>query len=120
MLRKLLITVAILVSIALGGAGGTAQAGAGSNSHNYISAKRAICHYFGTYCEQAMEVTACESGHTWSVWAKNGQYLGMFQMGSHERAKYGHGNNVWAQAKAAWAYFVDSGKDWSPWQCKPY
>ena len=51
--------------------------------------------------------------------AENGQYLGCFQMGSSERAKYGHGPGFWAQAKAALAYFIDSGRDWSPWSCKP-
>jgi hypothetical protein len=67
-----------------------------------------------------MSVVACETGRTYSAWASNGQYLGIFQMGSHERYTYGHGNNVWAQAKAAYRYFVASGRDWSPWECKPY
>jgi hypothetical protein len=66
-----------------------------------------------------MRVSGCETGYTYSIWATNGQYLGTFQMGYFARGKYGHGNNVWVQAKAAYAYFVDSGKDWSPWTCKP-
>lgn len=77
-------------------------------------------HY--RYCaegDQAYSVSGCETGHTYSVWSKNGQYLGLFQMGSHERATYGHGNNPWAQALAAHRYYVASGKDWSPWDCKP-
>lgn len=81
--------------------------------------QKAICFVFGSYCSQALAVAGCESGHTYSVWAHNGQYLGMFQMGSLERRKYGHSNTALGQAKAAYAYFVDSGRDWSPWSCKP-
>lgn len=51
--------------------------------------------------------------------ARNGQYHGCFQMGTSERATYGDGTGFWNQAKAAYKYFVDSGKDWSPWSCKP-
>src|SRR5262245_13877537 len=80
--------------------------------------RKAVCHYFGSYCEQARRVIRCESGY--SVWARNGQYLGLFQMGSYARARYGHGTNAWAQARAAYRYFVASGRDWSPWSCKPW
>lgn len=81
--------------------------------------RNAICHVFGTYCTEALTVASCESGHSYSVWAHNGQYLGMFQMGSGERARYGHGDTPLAQAIAAYRYFVASGRDWSPWSCKP-
>lgn len=50
--------------------------------------------------------------------AQNGQYLGTFQMGAYERATYGHGANVYEQARAAYRYFVASGRDWSPWTCR--
>jgi hypothetical protein len=60
-----------------------------------------------------MKIVNCETGGSYSPWASNGQYLGMFQMGSYARSRYGHGNNVWAQAKAAYAYFKDAG--WAPW-----
>ena len=81
---------------------------------------------FGPYASQAKAVSACESGdkdgdlspHV--VHATNGQYLGMFQMGSFARSAFGHGNTPMAQVKAAYRYFVASGKDWSPWQCKPW
>jgi hypothetical protein len=76
-----------------------------------------ICRVFGSYCQQAISVARCESGL--SVNASNGQYLGLFQMGSYARARYGHGSTAMAQARAAYRYFVDSGKDWSPWSCKP-
>jgi hypothetical protein len=76
-----------------------------------------ICKVFGPYCSQAISVSRCESGH--NTWATNGQYLGLFQMGSFARSRYGHGSSAWTQARAAYRYFVDSGKDWSPWSCKP-
>jgi hypothetical protein len=76
-----------------------------------------IRQVFGSYGWQAVRVASCESGL--SVWARNGQYLGLFQMGSHERAVYGHGWDAWSQSRAAYRYFRDSGYDWSPWACKP-
>ena len=82
------------------------------------SPEKAICHVFGEYCGQALQVARCESGLRPS--AQNGQYLGMFQMGSNERAQFGHGATALEQAKAAHRYFVRSGRDWSPWSCKPW
>lgn len=84
-----------------------------------MSPVEAICHVFGPYCSQALAVTRCESGHARTPRAVNGQYLGMFQMGSYARARYGHGPTPIEQARAAYRYFVDSGRDWSPWSCKP-
>lgn len=78
----------------------------------------AIRAVFGKWAAQAQIVASCESGH--STWAANGQYLGLFQMGSSERAIYGHGSDALTQARAAYAYFAASGYDWSPWQCKPW
>jgi len=77
-----------------------------------------ICQVFGPYCSQALRVAWCESRY--STWASNGQYLGLFQMGSYARARYGHGADAWTQARAARAYFIDSGRNWSPWSCKPW
>lgn len=83
--------------------------------------KAIIRHVFGPrYGSQAVRVASCETGGTFDVWAKNGQYLGLFQMGSSERARYGHGWNPWVQARAARRYFLASGRDWSPWSCKPW
>lgn len=76
-----------------------------------------ICDVFGPYCSQALSVVACESG--FNTAAVNGQYLGLFQMGEYERATYGHGSDAYSQARAAYAYFIASGSDWSPWACKP-
>jgi hypothetical protein len=77
----------------------------------------AICKVFGAYCGQAIRVSRCESG--FRTTAQNGQYLGLFQMGSSERQLFGHGESSLEQAKAAHRYFVASGRDWSPWSCKP-
>lgn len=81
------------------------------------SVQSIICSVFGPYCSQALSVAGCESGFSTS--AVNGQYLGIFQMGSSERATYGHGPDARSQALAAYAYFVAAGSDWSPWACKP-
>jgi hypothetical protein len=76
----------------------------------------AICNVFGAYCQEAIAVAWCESRlHTT---AQNGQYLGLFQMGSNERGLFGHGSSAHAQARAAHRYFVLSGRDWSPWGCR--
>lgn len=82
------------------------------------SPTKAICHVFGSYCEQALRVARCESGYRTT--AQNGQYLGIFQMGSNERRLFGHGESALDQARAAYRYFVRSGRDWSPWSCKPW
>jgi hypothetical protein len=77
-----------------------------------------VCRVFGSqYCSQAVRVAQCESGL--EVGARNGQYLGLFQMGSMERHLFGHGPTAEEQAQAAYRYFVWSGRDWSPWSCKP-
>lgn len=64
---------------------------------------------------QALRVSYCETGGTYSPWANNGQYLGIFQMGLWERARFGHGIDPWTQALAAHRYYALSG--WSPWSC---
>jgi hypothetical protein len=82
----------------------------------------AFCGRSNSYCgasSEAWQVAQCETGGTMSVWANNGQYLGLFQMGSSERATYGHSANPWGQARAAHRYYVASGRDWSPWTCRP-
>ena len=78
--------------------------------------REAICGVFGPYCAQAIDVAWCESRLSTS--ARNGQYLGLFQMGSSERRLFGHGNSALAQAAAAHRYFMRSGRDWSPWSCR--
>jgi len=82
-----------------------------------LSPKAAICDAFDSYCDEAIQVAWCES--RLSPEAQNGQYLGLFQMGTYARQLYGHGTTPHDQAVAAHRYFVSSGEDWSPWSCKP-
>jgi hypothetical protein len=82
------------------------------------SPEKAVCHVFGAYCHEALQVARCESGY--QTTAQNGEYLGLFQMGSSARQLYGHGESALEQAKAAYRYFVRSGRNWSPWSCKPW
>ena len=78
--------------------------------------RKAICSVFRSRCGEAISIAWCES--RLSTTAQNGQYLGLFQMGSDERSLFGHGATAHAQAKAAHRYFVRSGRDWSPWSCR--
>jgi hypothetical protein len=78
----------------------------------------AFCGRSNSYCAyaaQAWAVAACESGH--SVYAVNGQYLGLFQFGAWARSRYGFGWNPWAQSFAAARYWRAAG--WAPWACRP-
>jgi len=63
---------------------------------------------------EAFDVIACETGGRYNPTARNGQYLGLFQMGARERARFGHGPSARAQAHSAHAYFLVSG--WGPWR----
>ena len=76
-----------------------------------------ICRVFGPHCGEAIRVARCESGLRTD--AVNGQYLGLFQMGSQERRLFGHGPSAEEQARAAHRYFVYAGLTWSPWSCRP-
>lgn len=87
-------------------------------AYRAASPREAICDVFGSYCSQALAVARCES--RLQTTARNGQYLGLFQMGSSERRLFGHGTVAIDQVKAAHRYFVASGRDWSPWSCKPW
>jgi hypothetical protein len=82
----------------------------------HLPPKAAICAVFEDRCQEAMAVAWCES-HLQTT-AQNGQYLGLFQMGSYERRLFGHGPSAHEQAVAAHRYFVLSGRDWSPWSCR--
>lgn len=72
-----------------------------------------IKHVFGPEGDKAVAVAFCES--TLRTHAKQGQYLGLFQMGENERARYGHGEDVLSQVEAAYALFLHRG--WQPWTC---
>lgn len=78
------------------------------------SVPQIICAVFGQACAKALSVASCES--RFSVYARNGQYLGIFQMGEAERARFGGSScDVWDQVRAAYAYYRVAG--WGPWQC---
>jgi hypothetical protein len=79
---------------------------------------------FGSHSGEALNVAACESGGGTisgiNIYAQNGQYLGMFQMGDWERATYatiGY-STPYQQTVAAHNYFLDAG-GWGPWECNP-
>lgn len=96
-------------------------------THNAIHAiQTAFCGKANRSCvagNEAIRVAICESGSYWDRgiphMARNGQYRGMMQMGASERELFGHGPDPWSQARAAHRYYVSSGRDWSPWECKP-
>ena len=78
-----------------------------------------ICSVFGSHCSEAISVATCES-HL-NIWAVNGQYVNLFQMGYNERRRYGWhvaGSPAILAARAAYRYFLAAG-GWGPWQCKP-
>ncbi len=80
------------------------------------STEQVIRQVFGVYGSQAVRVFTCESGLR--TWAQNGQYLGIAQMGSWARARYGHGPDAYTQARAAYHYFRDNGYSWrGAWSC---
>lgn len=88
-----------------------------SKSASSSEAALVICDVFGDrYCGEALRVAWCES--RLHPAARNGQYRGLFQMGSSERRIYGHGPDARTQSRAAYRYFVNSGRDWSPWSCR--
>ena len=115
-----MILTAIIASLVAIGTGSTV---AQARTKQLTSAKiqRVICIVFKSHCYEALKVAYCES--RFNIWARNGQYLGLFQMGSHERELFGYGNNPWVQAKAAHRYFSyeirHNAYGWAPWQCKP-
>lgn len=74
--------------------------------------RTAIRQVWGKDAWLGERIAWCESRYR--VYATNGQYLGVFQMGDRERAKYGFAWNPWTQAAGAYAYFLDAGT--SPWR----
>jgi hypothetical protein len=77
-----------------------------------LGPRAAICAVFRP-CDKALAVAWCES--RFSIYARNGQYLGLFQEGEYARATYGFGWTAIAQARSAYAYYLDAG--WGPWEC---
>ena len=73
----------------------------------------AVREYWHTRAERikAFDVAWCESRFKTS--ATNGQYLGIWQLGAPERARYGHGPSASSQARAAHRLYAVAG--WRPW-----
>lgn len=100
-------TMAVFVTVATPASGG------------YRERNAAIIHkVFGRYGSQAVRVARCESGLT--IGARNGQYLGLFQVSGHwRRTVPGWGWDAWSQARHAYRVFRLTGSDWSHWSCRP-
>lgn len=102
-------------------------------THNAVHAIQQVwCGKSNRECDkgnEAISVAKCEAAQYWSLGIPHlavgpndelgNPRLSMFQMGTRERRLYGHGPDPWRQAKAAYRYYVSSGRDWSPWECKP-
>lgn len=75
--------------------------------------KLAICYFFKSNCAKALSVAWCESKY--HRYARNGQYMGIWQMGNFARDTYGHGDTPLEQTYYAYQYYKDEG--WQPWSC---
>jgi hypothetical protein len=112
------VVACVLIAVAL--TAGTAASASSTQHRTDVQKVQYIIRYvFGRYGYQAVAVARCETGGTFWPGSHNGQYLGIFQMGSHERATYGHSPTAWGQAIAAYKYFVASHYTWRAWSCKP-
>lgn len=127
-MRLMLVTIAAAMSLSMVLYIQDAKAHWQPGTHNATHAiLLAFCGRANYICRDginAIKVAKCESSSYWwrgrAQEAHNGQYLGMFQMGSRERYIYGHGPDPWSQAFAAHRYFLASGRTWWPWSCKPW
>lgn len=80
---------------------------------NPATTEELIREVFKESGDKAVQVARCESELRTD--AQSGQFLGLFQMGADERARYGHGQDALVQAQAAYQLFRDRG--WQPWTC---
>lgn len=97
--------------------------------NHYITPAQAIKCVFPKHLRQtATRIAQCESTalapeavarrYKLGRWAKNGQYVGVFQMGKAERRKYGfyrRGASALVQVRSAYRLYLDRG--WQPWSC---
>lgn len=95
--------------------------GCGEAAPPKSDAELAIEMHFGPYgpevVEQAKRVAMCES--TMNPGVTNGQYIGLFQMGSYHywRFEGNNGYDPYVNARAAGGLWLERG--WQPWECKP-
>ena len=66
--------------------------------------------------ERLIAIAKCESGFREE--ARNGQYLGIYQMGKHEFATYGTGDPLNARDNVRAAIKLYLRRSFAPWQCK--
>ena len=93
----------------------------GAQGGNYQRVKAAVCEVFGPRCSAALRVVACETGGTYSPWARGSAgERGIFQI---HPVHFG-----WVDEAALWlpgynaqiAYRLSrGGRDWSHWSCRP-
>ena len=66
--------------------------------------------------DRLIAIAKCESGFRED--ARNGQYLGIYQMGKHEFATYGTGDPLNARDNVKAAINLYLRRSFQPWQCK--
>ncbi len=74
-----------------------------------------ICRVFGAVCAEAQRIAYTESRYSTS--AANGQYLGIFQMGSGERATYATIGYTTAYQQIVAAHNLYRARGFEPWTC---
>lgn len=77
---------------------------------------RLICVVFGpAECSEGRRIAWGESRD--ETWAANGQYLGLFQLGSGERASYATIGYSSAYQQIVAAHNLYRARGWEPWTC---
>ena len=66
--------------------------------------------------DRLIAIAKCESGFRED--ARNGQYLGIYQMGKHEFATYGSGDPLNARDNVKAAIKLYMKRSFQPWSCK--
>jgi hypothetical protein len=79
------------------------------------SVQTIICRVFGSQCQEALYIAYRESRY--SIHAVNGQYLGLFQMGSGERSAYATAGYATAYEQTVAAHNLYRARGWEPWTC---
>src|SRR5690606_9647548 len=82
--------------------------------HTLPPTSAVLCTFEPGTQRKALRIMRCESGGR--TGAVNGQYRGLFQLGTHERKTYAYNGYVSAlsQVRAAWNMYTWRG--WQPWR----